>query len=48
MSILNQLCKSGGVVFEGAQGTMLDVDHGTYPYVTSSTQHYQELFLEQV
>ena len=28
--------KLGGVVFEGAQGTMLDVDHGTFPYVTSS------------
>ena len=25
------------IVFEGAQGTMLDLDHGTYPYVTSST-----------
>jgi len=25
------------VMFEGAQGTMLDVDHGTYPYVTSSS-----------
>lgn len=25
------------VVFEGAQGSMLDLDHGTYPYVTSST-----------
>ncbi len=25
------------VLFEGAQGTMLDIDHGTYPYVTSST-----------
>lgn len=25
------------VIFEGAQGAMLDVDHGTYPYVTSST-----------
>jgi len=24
------------VVFEGAQGTMLDIDHGTYPFVTSS------------
>jgi adenylosuccinate synthase len=24
------------VMFEGAQGTMLDIDHGTYPYVTSS------------
>jgi adenylosuccinate synthase len=25
------------VVFEGAQGTMLDLDHGTFPFVTSST-----------
>jgi adenylosuccinate synthase len=25
------------VLFEGAQGTMLDLDHGTYPFVTSST-----------
>lgn len=25
------------VLFEGAQGTLLDLDHGTYPYVTSST-----------
>ena len=24
------------VLFEGAQGTLLDIDHGTYPYVTSS------------
>src|SRR5206468_6537398 len=24
------------ILFEGAQGTLLDVDHGTYPYVTSS------------
>ena len=23
-------------LFEGAQGTMLDIDHGTYPFVTSS------------
>ena len=23
-------------MFEGAQGTMLDIDHGTYPFVTSS------------
>jgi adenylosuccinate synthase len=28
--------KGGNVLFEGAQGTHLDVDHGTYPYVTSS------------
>lgn len=26
----------GNLLFEGAQGTLLDVDHGTYPYVTSS------------
>jgi adenylosuccinate synthase len=25
------------IVFEGAQGTLLDIDHGTYPFVTSST-----------
>ena len=25
------------IMFEGAQGTLLDIDHGTYPYVTSST-----------
>ena len=24
-------------MFEGAQGTMLDIDHGTYPFVTSSS-----------
>ena len=28
--------KGKSILFEGAQGTMLDVDHGTYPYVTSS------------
>jgi adenylosuccinate synthase len=28
--------QGGLVVFEGAQGTMLDIDHGTYPFVTSS------------
>jgi len=26
------------ILLEGAQGTMLDIDHGTYPYVTSSTR----------
>jgi adenylosuccinate synthase len=35
--ILNQSIDQGRkVLFEGAQGVMLDVDHGTYPYVTSS------------
>ena len=30
--------KSGKrVLFEAAQGSLLDVDHGTYPYVTSSS-----------
>ncbi len=34
---LDQLRKSGkNILFEGAQGTLLDVDHGTYPFVTSS------------
>ncbi len=28
--------KSSNILFEGAQGTSLDVDHGTYPFVTSS------------
>ncbi|MBK7861569.1 MAG: adenylosuccinate synthase [Archangiaceae bacterium] len=28
--------KGSRILFEGAQGTLLDVDHGTYPYVTSS------------
>ncbi|MFZ9036293.1 MAG: adenylosuccinate synthase [Francisellaceae bacterium] len=34
---LNQIRSRGGkIIFEGAQGTLLDIDHGTYPYVTSS------------
>ena len=34
---LNQAIAQGkSVLFEGAQGTWLDIDHGTYPYVTSS------------
>ncbi|MDD4916014.1 MAG: adenylosuccinate synthase [Methylococcales bacterium] len=28
--------KDGNILFEGAQGALLDIDHGTYPYVTSS------------
>ena len=36
--LLNQILTGGGsVMFEGAQGTMLDIDHGTYPFVTSSS-----------
>jgi len=33
----NILAKGRSVMFEGAQGTMLDIDHGTYPFVTSSS-----------
>lgn len=31
-----EIRKGSGILFEGAQGTFLDIDHGTYPYVTSS------------
>ncbi len=31
------ISKKKWILFEGAQGTLLDVDHGTYPYVTSSS-----------
>ena len=35
--LLNEAVKGGSrVLFEGAQGALLDVDHGTYPFVTSS------------
>ena len=35
--LLDQSRKDGeSIMFEGAQGTLLDIDHGTYPYVTSS------------
>jgi adenylosuccinate synthase len=35
--MLQDAAKSGqNILFEGAQGTHLDIDHGTYPYVTSS------------
>ncbi|ESA34300.1 adenylosuccinate synthetase [Leptolyngbya sp. Heron Island J] len=36
LHIYNALQKRKNVLFEGAQGTLLDLDHGTYPYVTSS------------
>jgi len=35
--LIDQSRKAGeSIMFEGAQGTLLDIDHGTYPYVTSS------------
>ncbi len=37
VSRLHELRKAGeNLMFEGAQGTLLDIDHGTYPFVTSS------------
>ncbi len=37
-SLLHEAMAAGrSVMFEGAQGTMLDIDHGTYPFVTSSS-----------
>jgi adenylosuccinate synthase len=37
VSLLNEACRTGrSILFEGAQGTLLDIDFGTYPYVTSS------------
>ncbi len=36
--LLNTALKNGeSIMFEGAQGAMLDIDHGTYPFVTSSS-----------
>ena len=36
--MLNQALDDGqSIMFEGAQGTLLDIDHGTYPFVTSSS-----------
>jgi adenylosuccinate synthase len=36
--LLDQATRAGqSILFEGAQGTLLDIDHGTYPYVTSSS-----------
>ena len=36
LAIYEEIQKRRNVVFEGAQGALLDLDHGTYPYVTSS------------
>lgn len=37
VSLLNRaINQNKNILFEGAQGTMLDIDHGTYPFVTSS------------
>lgn len=36
LTIYNAILRRRNILFEGAQGTLLDLDHGTYPYVTSS------------
>jgi adenylosuccinate synthase len=37
VSLVHDIRKAGeNILFEGAQGSLLDIDHGTYPYVTSS------------
>ena len=36
LKIYQAIQKRKNILFEGAQGTLLDLDHGTYPYVTSS------------
>lgn len=36
--VIDEAIREGkGILFEGAQGTLLDIDHGTYPFVTSSS-----------
>ena len=43
--ILNEAKKDNKIImFEGAQGVMLDIDHGTYPFVTSSNTTTGQLF----
>ena len=43
--IINNLSKENkSIVFEGAQGSMLDIDFGTYPYVTSSNTISGQIF----
>lgn len=36
LMISNAIKEGKNILFEGAQGTLLDIDHGTYPFVTSS------------
>ena len=42
-SIASALSSGRQVLFEGAQGALLDIDHGTYPYVTSSSTTFAGL-----
>ena len=36
LALTDAIARGESILFEGAQGTLLDIDHGTYPYVTSS------------
>ena len=36
LKLMESLKRKENILFEGAQGSLLDIDHGTYPYVTSS------------
>jgi len=42
-AISSALAERRNILFEGAQGTLLDVDHGTYPFVTSSSTTFAGL-----
>ncbi len=43
--LLNSMIEQGkNILFEGAQGVLLDIDHGTYPYVTSSNTTSGNIF----
>ena len=45
--LLHEAMRAGrSILFEGAQGTLLDIDHGTYPYVTSSNTVAAQVFRE--
>jgi len=43
VTIAEALSRKRNVLFEGAQGALLDIDHGTYPYVTSSSTTFAGL-----
>ncbi|AAZ68599.1 adenylosuccinate synthase [Ehrlichia canis] len=44
-TIHNLIEQNKTIIFEGAQGTFLDIDHGTYPFVTSSNTIAQQAFI---
>lgn len=44
LMLRNSILQGSDVLFEGAQGVLLDIDHGTYPYVTSSPCSVADIF----